>query len=69
MQLKDLPPNETPKGNCMAECIANRTQIYRGNGLIDRVFLLRIFLNAVSGMREWEGIVANTVNMCLNESE
>jgi hypothetical protein len=68
-QLENVQPNGVPKGNCMAECIANRTQIYRGNGIIDRNSLLRIFLNSVIGLREWEGIVTNTVNMCINESK
>jgi hypothetical protein len=68
-QLENVESNGVPKGNCIAECIANRTQIYRGKGMVDRNSLLRIFLNSVIGFREWEGIVSNAVNMCINESE
>lgn len=58
-----------PKGNCVAECIANLTKIYRGNGFLDGVSLMRLFLNSVSGDREMGDIVANAVNICMNESE
>lgn len=58
-----------PKGNCVSECIANTTKIYRGNGLVDRINLARIFFNAVSGEKEWGAIVEIAVDVCINESE
>jgi len=58
-----------PKGNCVAECLANRTQLYRGNGFLDRNNIMRFFLNAVNGDKEWEGIIASTVTTCMNESK
>lgn len=61
--------NEMPKGNCVAECIANLTKIYRGNGIIDAANLARLFLNSVSGDREMGDLVGSAVNICLNESE
>lgn len=61
--------NEMPKGNCVAECIANLTKIYRGNGIFDAVNLKRIFLNSVSGDREMGDIVSGAVDICINESE
>lgn len=67
-QLQNVQANDMPKGNCIAECIANQTKLYRGNGFFDRTHLARIFLNSVSGDREWGDIVASTVNMCINES-
>lgn len=67
-QLQDSQGSEMPKGNCVSECIANQTKIYRGNGLIDRIHLARIFLNSVSGDREWGDIVASSVDVCINES-
>lgn len=47
-QLKEQG-NEMPKGNCIAECVANQTKIYRGSGMVDRIQLARLFLNSVSG--------------------
>lgn len=67
-QLQNVQANDLPKGNCISECIANQTKLYRGSGLIDRIKLARLFLNSVSGDREWGDIVASTVNMCINES-
>lgn len=58
-----------PKGNCVTECIANQTKIYRGNGFIDRANLARLFYNAVSGDREWGGIVSSSIDICMNESK
>lgn len=58
-----------PKGNCVSECIANFTNIYRGNGLVDRINLARIFFNSVSGEKEWGEIVGSAVDTCINESE
>lgn len=68
-QQKDIQANEMPKGNCVSECIANLTKIYRGNGLVDRINLARIFFNAVSGEREWGDAVGTAVDICINESE
>lgn len=61
--------SEMPKGNCVAECIANLTKIYRGNGIVDAINLARLFLNSVSGDREMGDIVSSAVSVCLNESE
>lgn len=58
-----------PKGNCVVECIANQTKIYRGNGFIDRANLARLFYNAVSGNREWGGIVSSSIDICMNEGK
>lgn len=58
-----------PKGNCVAECIANLTKIYRGNGLVDKTYLARSFLNAVSGDKEWSGLVSSAIDVCMAESE
>lgn len=58
-----------PKGNCVVECIANQTKIYRGRGFIDRANLARLFYNAVSGDREWGGIVSSSIDICMSESE
>lgn len=68
-QQKEIHSNEMPKGNCVSECIANSTKIYRGNGLVDRINLARIFFNAVSGEKEWGTIVEIAVDTCINESE
>jgi len=66
-QLKET--TDIPKGNCVAECIANATKIYRGGGLIDKVQLTRLYLNSVSGERAWEAIVSSAVDLCMSESE
>lgn len=57
-----------PKGSCISECLTNLTKIYRGNGMIDKVTLKRIFMNTVSGDRVWGDIVASSVDLCVNES-
>lgn len=67
-QLKDLDQNAAPKGDCVLECVANQTKIYKGNGIIDHVTLKRFFMNSVSGNREWGNIVARAVDLCVNES-
>lgn len=67
-QLQDLQPGDSPKGNCVLECIANQTKIYKGRGLIDTITLKRIFMNSVSGNRDWGNIVARSVDLCVNES-
>lgn len=66
-QTQDKP--DTPKGNCVIECIANQTRIYKGNGLVDHITLKRLFMNSVSGDRQWGDIVAKAVDVCVNESE
>lgn len=69
-QLETMQPNTTmPKGNCILECIANQTKIYTGNGFIDRIILTRLFLNAVSGDKEWGTIVSSSIDICMKESE
>lgn len=65
---QEAQTNDMPKGNCISECIANQTKIYRGNGLIDRIQLARMFLNSVSGDREWGDVVTSSVDVCINES-
>lgn len=69
-QLETMHPNSTmPKGNCVSECIANQTKVYHGNGLIDRTNLARLFLNAVSGNKEWGAIVSSSIDICTKESK
>jgi hypothetical protein len=69
-QLETMQSNITmPKGNCIVECIANQTKIYGGNGFIDRIQLTRLFLNAVSGNREWGTIVSSSIDICMTESK
>lgn len=58
-----------PKGNCVVECIANQTKVYRGHGFIDRANLARLFYNAVSGDREWGAIVSSSLDICMSESK
>lgn len=68
-QVKELGTSDMPKGNCVSECIANHTKIYRGNGYFDRTNLKRLFLNSVSGEKEWSNIVSNAADMCISESK
>lgn len=51
------------------ECIANETKIYKGYGFFDAIAVKRIFMNSVSGNREWGEIVAKSVDVCVIESE
>jgi hypothetical protein len=69
LQLQDLRPGDQPKGNCVIECIANDTKVYKGNGAIDNVRLKQIYMNSVSGIRRWGNIVAEAVDLCVNESK
>ncbi|KAG5668936.1 hypothetical protein PVAND_016843 [Polypedilum vanderplanki] len=67
-QLQDLEPGETPKGNCVLECIANQTRIYKGRGIIDTIALKRLYMNSVSGDRDWGNIIVKAVDLCVNET-
>lgn len=66
--MKAMQTNDLPKGDCVFECIANVTKIYRGNGLIDQVTLTRLYLNAVSGDKLFGDIVTSAIAVCMNES-
>lgn len=68
-QIQEMPSGEATKGNCVIECIANQTRIYKGNGILDHITLKRLFMNSVSGNRQWGNIVAKAVDLCVNESE
>lgn len=37
--------------------------------MIDHIHLKRIFMNSVSGDREWGNIASSAVDICVNESE
>jgi hypothetical protein len=66
-QLKNI--GEMPKGNCIAECMANFTKIYRGGGQMDKDNFKRLFYNSVSGRKEWETVVGAAIDVCISESE
>lgn len=68
-QSQNITTGGIPKGNCVAECVANQTKIYRGNGFIDRIQLTRLYLNAVSGNRIWGDIINSAIDICFSESE
>lgn len=51
------------------ECIANQTKIYKGHGFFDAITLKRLFMNSVSGNREWGEIAAKAVDLCVMESK
>lgn len=68
-QLQELEPNSLPKGNCVAECATNASFINYGNGIIDRIKLTRLYMNAVSGDRVWGDIMQQSIDLCFNESK
>lgn len=67
-QLEELRPNSLPKGNCVAECAANASSLNYSRGMIDRIKLTRLYMNAVSGDRVWGNIMSQAIDICLNES-
>lgn len=69
LELMTNDNSTMPKGNCVVECIANQTKIYRGSGYIDRANLARLFFNAVSGNKEWGTIVSSSIDICMSESK
>lgn len=68
-QLQELQPNSLPKGNCVAECAANASSINYSHGMIDRITLTRLYMNAVSGDRVWGSIMSQAIDICFYESK
>ena len=68
-QLQELQPNSLPKGNCVAECAANASSLNYNRGMIDRIKLTRLYMNAVSGDRVWGNIMSQAIDICFNESK